>query len=262
MGGKFCTYTELALNKKFMVVYPQGKDDAWNAGPGCCSSGNVDDTCFIKHVVEQIKTSYQGISHIFATGHSNGGCMDWRLACELPVGYLTAIAPIHGVMGGSTHDACDASPDKKGMNSTVLAPGFTCDDDRALPTLAWTGDQDNIQTWIEVYASADRFREMFRKRLQNYAQTSKVSFMHKNSDNARYLECTSTATPQGEGNVTVCMNRDPSSSGCSFFSCAYHRYPDDTCEEDSHGTSVVLDFFLSQIKVKQTKASSTGALVV
>merc|ERR1712187_564399 len=114
-SGGFCTFSELALNKGFMVVYPQGKDNAWNAGPGCCASDfSIDDTCFINYVVERIKAYYTDLKNIFATGFSNGGCMDWRLACELPAGYLTAIAPFHGVWGGSTHYECSANPNKKG----------------------------------------------------------------------------------------------------------------------------------------------------
>jgi len=263
-SGSFCTFSEMALSKKFMVVYPQGKDDAWNAGPGCCaSSNNIDDTCFVKHVVESIKSSHAGIKNVFATGFSNGGCMDWRLACELPVGYLTAIAPFHGVWGGSTHYECSANPEKHGMNSTVSDEGatFKCPDDRAVPTLAWTGDKDSVQTWIEVYASADRFRGMFSKSLKNYPQAPQVTFVHKNANNARSLECTSTATSDGAGNVTVCINRDPTGY-CDFSPAASHRYPDDTYPEDSHGSSMALEFFLSQMKLKDVSKDVKGVVIV
>merc|ERR1719247_278866 len=138
------------------------------------------------------------------------------------------------------------------MNSTVSdeGAGFKCGDDRAIPTLACTGDKDSIQTWIEVFASADRFRSMFTKSLKNYPQTPQVTFVHKNKNNKRSLECTSTAASNGAGNVTVCMNRDP--TGWCYVSPASHRYPDDSYEEDSHGTAVVLDFFSTQSKLKES----------
>merc|ERR1711924_380975 len=120
------------------------------------------------------------------------------------------------------------------------------------------GDADSIQSWIEVFASADRLRAMYAKQLEGYPHEAEVTLLHRNSDNERYLECSSTATAKGEGNITVCMRRDPTAwLPCSPFSCAYHRYPDDadSCTEDSHGTDLVLDFFLSQTQVKQTRAA-------
>jgi len=259
--GKFCSFSELAVAKKLMVVYPQGYGKSWNGGPGCCEpvpgyprlNMTIDDTCFIQHLAEKIKSSHLSIKHVFAMGQSNGGVMSWRLACELPAGYFTAIAPIHGVMGGSTHMRCNEAVNNSMMNSTVRSPGYACPAAQAVPTLTWTGDKDSVQTWTEVVASAELFRSMFSKQFGDYQHTPEVSFNHQAPGTRRFVECQGTAASSGAGNVTVCVQHDPERSGCaqpSNSGCASHRYPDGSCEDDSHASSLVIEFFLSQAKFR------------
>merc|ERR1711976_386890 len=102
---------------------------------------------------------------------------------------------------------------------------------------------------------------MFSKTLANYPQTPLTTFFHKNSHNDRSVECTSTAASNGAGNVTVCINRDPD-GWCDYSYPASHRYPDDSYPEDSHGSVMALEFFLAQIKVKESLQISDGVVVV
>ncbi len=89
----------------FYVVYPQGENGAWNAGPDCCPYGGSrqDDVAFITAVIADMKTGVlPGTSdlllpafddkRVFATGISNGGMMAYRLACDAP-NMIAAIAP-------------------------------------------------------------------------------------------------------------------------------------------------------------------------
>ena len=79
----------------FLVAYPDGYDHAWNVGGGCCgqpAARNVDDVAFISAMVAQIERGAPVDSRrVFATGISNGGMMDYRLACSTNL--FAAIGP-------------------------------------------------------------------------------------------------------------------------------------------------------------------------
>ncbi|MAW59538.1 MAG: phospholipase [Planctomycetes bacterium] len=89
----------------FVVVYPEGTGklggkpwfrlQTWNAG-SCCgyaSEQNIDDVGFVRDLLadlDQRMTIETG--SVFATGHSNGGMLCYRLAIEAPE-LFAAIAP-------------------------------------------------------------------------------------------------------------------------------------------------------------------------
>jgi polyhydroxybutyrate depolymerase len=79
----------------FVVAYPDGYHRTWAASTGCCgppAAQHVDDTAFITAVVQQISASLPIDQHrIYATGISNGGAMDYRLACDTDI--FAAIGP-------------------------------------------------------------------------------------------------------------------------------------------------------------------------
>ncbi|MET0462243.1 MAG: PHB depolymerase family esterase [Chitinophagaceae bacterium] len=77
----------------FIVVYPDGvKSDGilqartWNAG-GCCDYAmvkNINDVNFIRQLIIKLTGSYKiNPKRVYATGHSNGGMLSYRLACEM-----------------------------------------------------------------------------------------------------------------------------------------------------------------------------------
>ncbi|MBO0948653.1 extracellular catalytic domain type 1 short-chain-length polyhydroxyalkanoate depolymerase [Fibrella forsythiae] len=92
----------------FIVVYPDGRQNpgilglrTWNAG-ACCgqiASGNqTDDVGFISKLIDKLSASYRiDPKRVYATGHSNGAMLCYRLACELP-DKLAAIAANSGTM--------------------------------------------------------------------------------------------------------------------------------------------------------------------
>jgi polyhydroxybutyrate depolymerase len=79
----------------FLVAYPDGYDHAWNVGGGCCgqpAAKDIDDVAFVSAMVSQIERQAPvDVSRVYATGISNGGMMDYRLACSTSL--FRAIAP-------------------------------------------------------------------------------------------------------------------------------------------------------------------------
>ena len=85
--------TEKANAAKFIVVYPEGvqrtgllKARSWNAG-SCCDyavTQNINDVKFISLLIDKLALKYKiNSKKVYATGHSNGGMLAYRLACEL-----------------------------------------------------------------------------------------------------------------------------------------------------------------------------------
>ncbi|MEV0251268.1 PHB depolymerase family esterase [Nocardia sp. NPDC050712] len=82
-----------ADQENFLVVYPQGLNDAYNALV-CC--GSEDDVGFIEQVVERMTELWKADpKRVYATGISNGADMAFKLAVEVP-GVFAAIAPVSG----------------------------------------------------------------------------------------------------------------------------------------------------------------------
>jgi polyhydroxybutyrate depolymerase len=87
-------FDELAESNGFLVVYPDGiggGDDestnrTWNGGR-CCGAAarnNVDDVACVNQLLDELEGAYSiDRARVFAAGHSNGGILSYRLACEL-----------------------------------------------------------------------------------------------------------------------------------------------------------------------------------
>jgi polyhydroxybutyrate depolymerase len=90
-------FSELAEKSGFMVAYPQGISNSWNAGT-CCGHQSNDDVAFIKALIDKlVSTARVNPKRVFATGMSNGGAMSHRLGCELS-DQLTAVASVSGFL--------------------------------------------------------------------------------------------------------------------------------------------------------------------
>lgn len=100
-------FDNLAESNGFIVVYPDGIGNqpdgtgfqTWNGGYCCgpAQTQNVDDVGFISSLIDKLVAQFPIDSNrVFAAGHSNGGILAYRLACELS----TKIAAI-GVQSGS-----------------------------------------------------------------------------------------------------------------------------------------------------------------
>jgi polyhydroxybutyrate depolymerase len=94
----------VADREGFIVVYPYGTGVlprrllTWNAGE-CCGfamSRNIDDVGFVIAVLDDLATRTSiDPERVYATGHSNGAMMSYRLAAER-ADRIAAIAPVAG----------------------------------------------------------------------------------------------------------------------------------------------------------------------
>lgn len=81
---------KLVDEKNFLLLAPDGMPNAsgtrfWAAADGCCTSGGkvVDDVAYVTGLVEDVAKVWNvDRKRIFMAGHSNGGAMEYRLACE------------------------------------------------------------------------------------------------------------------------------------------------------------------------------------
>ena len=113
---------QIADLNNFIVAYPDGEFNSWNAG-NCCNVSGTNDVDFLSGLVDSITSKYSiDKSRVWALGHSNGGMMAYRTACEISE-KITAIA-----VGGGIFAAFSCSP-KKAL-SVILMHGSA---DETLP---------------------------------------------------------------------------------------------------------------------------------
>jgi polyhydroxybutyrate depolymerase len=122
--AKFSGMSEVADERGFIVVYPSGAGEppAWNAGD-CCEyvERERDDVAFIGALVDAVgESACIDLARVYATGHSNGGFLSHRIACELS-DRIAAIASVSGVLGVAPAD---------------------CQPERPVPVLQIHGDAD------------------------------------------------------------------------------------------------------------------------
>ncbi|MGE5184066.1 MAG: alpha/beta hydrolase family esterase [Acidobacteriota bacterium] len=106
--------TEVADREGFLVALPDGTKDAggnefWNADDACCDFGgtHVDDVAYLGAVLDDAERRYRiDPARVYVLGHSNGGFMAYRLACEL----APRIAAVAAHAGAPWLDASKCRP--------------------------------------------------------------------------------------------------------------------------------------------------------
>ncbi len=106
--------TALAESRGFLLAYPDGTLDAagrrfWNASAACCdfARNGVDDVAYVSAVIDDMAARYRvDPRRIFLVGHSNGGFMSHRMACDRS----TRIAAIASLAGAQTNDPSTCAP--------------------------------------------------------------------------------------------------------------------------------------------------------
>lgn len=104
----------LAEARGFLYVHPDGTTDSrgdqfWNATDACCNlmSSAVDDSAYLEHLIEQVEATYLvDTKRIFLIGHSNGGFMSYRMACD----HADTVAAIVSLAGATFADAGQCRP--------------------------------------------------------------------------------------------------------------------------------------------------------
>jgi polyhydroxybutyrate depolymerase len=103
-----------AAARGYLFAHPNGtKDktglDFWNATDACCNfyGATVDDSAYLATVIAQIRQAYSvDPKRIFLIGHSNGGFMTHRMACE----HADVIATIATLAGSTWDDPSKCTP--------------------------------------------------------------------------------------------------------------------------------------------------------
>ena len=185
-------FDELAEANGFLVVYPDGigtgadetTNRTWNGGE-CCGAAarnNVDDVAFVAQLLDAVVADFNvDGARVFATGHSNGGILSYRLACDLsdrivavglqsgtlgiedcsptnPVSLLhihgeaDTNLPINGGVGANSAAGVDFSSPRGGVQRFAVADGCGAD-----PTIAVdSGNADlTVSTWSGCHGGAE-----------------------------------------------------------------------------------------------------------
>ncbi|MCB9683975.1 MAG: alpha/beta fold hydrolase [Alphaproteobacteria bacterium] len=176
----------------FVLVAPDGLVDAdgarfWNATDACCDfyGDGTDDVAYLTGLLDELEAKMPiDPDRIVVVGHSNGGFMAWRLACEIP----DRLAGIASLAGATWLDAADCRVEAPvsalqmhgTADDTILYDGFpglypsaeasigraatlagcdpdaaslgTADDDGAVAgaeteRLAWEGCTGDVELW-------------------------------------------------------------------------------------------------------------------
>lgn len=112
--------------RRFLYATPNGTQDAlgkrfWNATDACCNWGNVpvDDVAFFRALVADVKARHP-VGRAYIVGHSNGGFMALRLACDAPELFDGVVA----------------------VAASTFEDATRCPDGRAVPVLLVHGTED------------------------------------------------------------------------------------------------------------------------
>ncbi len=91
----------------FIVVYPEGINNAWNAFSGMVAT--PDDVSFTSAIIDDVNRRYKvDPTRVYACGMSNGGYMSYLLACQLD-DRIAAVASVTGLAAPSTIANCNAT---------------------------------------------------------------------------------------------------------------------------------------------------------
>jgi polyhydroxybutyrate depolymerase len=162
----------------FLVLYPNGTGLmrqrllTWNGG-GCCGwarDQNIDDVGFAMAAVDHLAArSPVDLRRIYATGHSNGAIMAYRLAAER-ANRIAAIVPVAGAMAVTGFAPARAVPvlhihsvdDPRALYNGGLGPPFPLTNHRENHEPV----QEAIDQWVRANqcAAAPRVAESRRGR--------------------------------------------------------------------------------------------------
>jgi polyhydroxybutyrate depolymerase len=144
----------LAQQRIFLVALPNGEIDGignhfWNATDACCASGigtGVDDVTYLTAVVDDVKKHYRvDNKRVFFVGHSNGGFMSHRMACDrAPM--VAAIASLAGAQWYDPSKCAPAAPVAAlqvhgTADATILYDGGT------IYTVNYPSAHETVATW-------------------------------------------------------------------------------------------------------------------
>lgn len=138
----------------FVAVFPDGVSRTWNGG-GCCGAAarqGVDDVGFLAALIESLQATLPlDPSRTFMAGHSNGGIMAFRFACERPE-LVRAIGPVAGSLetgecaGGAPVDLLAIHGDSDQNHPLEGGQG-----PRSIAGVPFTSQAESLALWVEGF---------------------------------------------------------------------------------------------------------------
>lgn len=111
---RYFAFTAESDRRGFLYAMPDGSRNArgdrfWNATDACCDfyRSGVDDSRYLLRLIDTVKSAYPvDAGRVFFVGHSNGGFMSYRMACDHPA----AVAAIVSLAGAAPNDPAGCTP--------------------------------------------------------------------------------------------------------------------------------------------------------
>ena len=114
----YLKFSQLADEYGYFLLVPDGLVDVidqgngrqgWNATDFCCDfvPPAHDDSAFLRGLIDTVRSQYSiDDGRIFVTGHSNGGFMSYRMACD----HADIVSAIVSLAGATFDTLADCSP--------------------------------------------------------------------------------------------------------------------------------------------------------
>jgi len=141
---------------RFMLCVPNGTTDGqgsrfWNATDFCCDfeNRNPDDSGYLRDLIETITATYSiDAGSIHVVGHSNGGFMAYRMACD-HADLIASIASLAGATYANTSDCTPSEPvhalQIHGTADDVIRYAGQC-----IPFIfCYPGAIESVETWAQ-----------------------------------------------------------------------------------------------------------------
>lgn len=154
--------TAQADQRGFLYAMPDGtrdsgRDQFWNATDACCDldGSGVDDSTYLSRLIDTVKDSYAvDADRVFIIGHSNGGYMAHRMACD-HADQITAIASLAGIVWANPSRCTPSRPVSVlqihgTLDPTVRYVGGTFPGGRTYP-----GAEQTVATWRQLNGCTD-----------------------------------------------------------------------------------------------------------
>ncbi|MFF5225519.1 alpha/beta hydrolase family esterase [Dactylosporangium sp. NPDC000521] len=146
--------TAEADRRGFLTAMPDGTKNGsgrrfWNATDACCDFGRAgtDDSGYLRRLIDTVKSAYPvDPGRVYLVGHSNGGFMAYRMACE----HADTVTAIVSLAGAVAQDAAGCAPSRP---VGVLQIHGTADD-----TIRFDGGLNGNRPYPSAAASVERWR--------------------------------------------------------------------------------------------------------
>lgn len=150
---------DIVDSKQLVLTFPNGAKNSsgtpvWNGAVCCAEDDSVDDVGYLSDLIAEAKQTYNiDPKRVYLVGHSNGGFMSFRMACEVPELFTALVS----LAGGSYADVADCQPGAPPVSALVVHG--TADD-----TVTYAGGIFESDDPMFAYAGAVEMAERYAER--------------------------------------------------------------------------------------------------